>query len=291
MGANNAELHLRHAHFELLTGKPEKCLAILESAVKIPTLAQNEALRKAQVELKLLGTFRMEPLIEGELNKFAPPITPLGTIKSLEESLKSSHSVITNGILATPSTRADGTFTRPFETFPTYEGNDLNVPNERLITATPSMPAQLDFVSLTRPMKVLPLPTPVSQPTPSTHLTPLPVLMEIEAGRRESIDSSSSASVPRVSPDDGPSLSGAITRLRRLGNLGPPKRTVVPNTQSPSPDSAVPWNHGGTSSGVSSGGVANPSNKMTTDGGRLHDGEGRVNTINYQGKITFDIIV
>ena len=78
-GSDNVELYLRFAQFELRLGKTDKCAAILEEASQWSSLAGSEALRRAMVEFKLLGTFKIEPLLSPNLSipMAIDPIDPM----------------------------------------------------------------------------------------------------------------------------------------------------------------------------------------------------------------------
>jgi serine/threonine-protein kinase TTK/MPS1 len=243
VGVDAAEFYLQLAQFELQTGHPEKCLAVLEAASKISALLGNEALKRALVEFKLMGTFRLDGLVEGELVKFVQPMTPMSgsAMKSFSASvnmttpsirdIQNSFSTASNPTLV--STVKMPSLSNP----PALISNPLaSISNPPALIPNPPPASMPSLLSSTVALPQL-TPTLASQPTfPNYKMTP--IMMEVEVGRRDSSDSKSTPSVPRISPEEA-IASTVTTRIRRLGKLGPPKRAILPHS-TPSPDSTVP---------------------------------------------------
>lgn len=212
------ELHLHYAHFELRAGKSEKCATILEAASKIPTLTPADSLRRAIVEFKLLGSFRLDPIIEQQQQ-------PQPHRQILEELILPKQSI--------KSTISTGQLSQEHL-------------NNSTVTALPPPPP-----------KFIPPPTPSSQeaaPASLVKMTPVP-MNGSNLSLPSPMDGSAAKGATILEPMSLLPSSGikateeqraALShRIRRLG-LGPPKRAVVTSVTSPAggpPPTGIGVNH------------------------------------------------
>lgn len=196
-GDTSVELYLHYAHFELRAGKGEKCAAILEAAGKITTLASAEPLRRATVELKLLGGFRLDPIIDQQ------PLQPIS---------------VAGGLLLPKQSMDSTTITQ--QQPPEYAANPPAVmlpPPPPKFVPPPTPHAQEATLGPSVKMTPVPLagnglglPSPMDESATKRAMLPDPMTMLPSSGIKASEEQRAALS----------------HRIRRLG-LGPPKRAVV----------------------------------------------------------------
>lgn len=213
VGVHQAEFYLHQACFELTSGKPEKCLSILEAACKIPSVINGELLKRALVEFRLLGSFRVEPLVGGDVARFAAPMTPMsnGPVK---------------GEFCVGGT---GTVTMPFYSSAADNSVQLTIHNSVQPTIHTSVPPTIH--------NSVP-PTPSRQLSrDDVKMTPLPISNHDRSRHHLSLENPSNPTLSMARPVSDEIRSSALTsRVRRLGNLGPPKRAIMnPISLTPSP--------------------------------------------------------
>lgn len=194
-------MHLHYAHFELRAGKSEKCATILEAANKIPTLTSADSLRRATVEFKLLGSFRLDPIIEQQPQQYA---------QTLEE------------LVLTKQPTKDTTYVSqlPQEHLSNIAVTTLPPPPKFMPPPTPSAQelAPGSLVKMTPvPMngKNFSLPSPIDEFAAKGAAIPEPMALLPSSGIKATEEQRAALS----------------HRIRRLG-LGPPKRAVVTSVTS-----------------------------------------------------------